>query len=111
MTLQDPVRRHYSDYYFLGDNKKVLRSNDKHSKSAQQFHDRAVEQVNAFKQCVKAYQHQLRGDLDKDSEHSSRRSNREKMAWYMNEAHKQASNVTEAELLMNRAVWFRASQM
>lgn len=63
LTLADPVRRMYSDYYFLEDNLRVVRPGGATSKSAQQFHDRAVEQVETFRLCVKNYVQTLRADV------------------------------------------------
>lgn len=63
LTLADPVRRMYSDYYFLEDNLRVVRPGGATSKSAQQFHDRAVEQVETFRLCVKNYVESLQADV------------------------------------------------
>ena len=51
VTLADPVRRTYSDYWFLRDDRTVARG-EAPDKSPQQFHERAVEQVRDFQACV-----------------------------------------------------------
>lgn len=54
VTLADPVRRMYSDYWFLNDDRSVRRRDeDTNRKSADQFHDRAVEQIHMFDDCVR----------------------------------------------------------
>lgn len=54
ITLADPVRRMYSDYWFLNDDRSVARRiEDADRKSAAQFHERAVEQVRLFDDCVR----------------------------------------------------------
>lgn len=55
ITLSDPVKRMYSDYYFLDDNLKPVRPGADTDKSAEQFHDRAEKQVNEFNGCVQQY--------------------------------------------------------
>lgn len=58
LTLTDPVKRMYSDYYFLEDNMRPVRPNGPNtvtSKSALQFHGRAAAQVRAFQRCVEDY--------------------------------------------------------
>lgn len=53
ITLADPVRRMYSDYYFLDDDRKVARGGGKSDhKSPLIFHQRAEQQVNDFRTCV-----------------------------------------------------------
>jgi len=54
ITLTDPVHRMYSDYYFLNDDRRVARYRPDvpTSKSAEEFHVRATEQVIAFQECV-----------------------------------------------------------
>ncbi len=54
VTLCDPVKRMYSDYYFLDDNLRPVRG-ESDSKSAQQFHERTVSQIAGFQQCVRTY--------------------------------------------------------
>lgn len=63
ITLNDPVRRMYSDYYFLHDNLKPLRVNMMHNKSADEFHERAVRQVNEFNSCIRVYMDLLKPQL------------------------------------------------
>lgn len=57
ITLQDPVKRMYSDYFFLDDNLQVHDTNVKKrsfraEKSPADFHNRAEKQINRFKKCV-----------------------------------------------------------
>jgi len=64
ITLADPVRRMYSDYWFLNDDRSVARRiDDVDRKSAAQFHERAVEQTVLFDTCVrrvsKTYEHRI----------------------------------------------------
>lgn len=63
LTLADPVKRMYSDYYFLEDNLKPVRPGGATSKSASQFHDRARSQVATFQTCVKEYVGTLRDEM------------------------------------------------
>ena len=59
VTVADPVRRVYSDYYFLGDDLRPLRPGAAHQKSATQFHERMEEQVRLFESCVSRYMRRL----------------------------------------------------
>lgn len=53
ITINDPVKRMFSDYYFLMDNMKPIRPDEKdETKSSQQFHQRSELQVSQFRQCV-----------------------------------------------------------
>jgi hypothetical protein len=52
ITLADPVKRMYSDYYFLEDNLRPVRPNSETTKSAEEFHVRSVVQVQEFNKCV-----------------------------------------------------------
>jgi hypothetical protein len=61
VTVNDPVRRMYSDYYFLHDNLKPLRPGMPHNKSGEEFHYRAEAQVRQFKACVQRYVSRLAG--------------------------------------------------
>jgi len=65
VTLTDPVRRMYSDYYFLHDNLKPLRVNMMHNKSAEEFHERVASQVNGFNACVRVYVDKMKPQLGK----------------------------------------------
>jgi hypothetical protein len=56
LTLSDPAKRFYSDYFFLGDDLRPLApSSDPASKSVQQLHERAEEQVELFYSCIDHY--------------------------------------------------------
>lgn len=61
VTVNDPVRRMYSDYYFLHDNLKPLRPGMPHNKSGEEFHQRAEHQVRQFQACVQRYVGKLGG--------------------------------------------------
>eukprot|EP01038_Epipyxis_sp_PR26KG_P007166 gene7166-9769_t len=58
ITLTDPVKRMYSDYYFLGDDlRPVFRPNSNNEenirkKSAIQFNERVKEQIKDFNDCI-----------------------------------------------------------
>ena len=84
ITLTDPVKRTYSDYYFLNDDLKVNRggggggssadSEDEHdhkSKSNHDFHERIVSQITAFNNCVdnisKQFPEEVRQVVDNES--------------------------------------------
>lgn len=93
ITLSDPVKRMYSDYYFLEDNLKPVRPGEGNSKSADQFHERSALQVMQFNSCVKQYEadmQQNNGDIVKAGKRSRTVGNLE----------------TE-----NLPLWFRAAQM
>ena len=64
VTLSDPVKRMYSDYYFLDDNlRPVNRRSAETTKNAKQFHERVVIQVKKFNACVKEVEDELKNDL------------------------------------------------
>ena len=55
ITLSDPVKRTYSDYYFLDDNLRVHRPGDAGSsggKSSKHFHERVKEQIEGMNACI-----------------------------------------------------------
>jgi hypothetical protein len=58
VTLGDPVKRMYSDYYFLDDNMMPVAVNIKNGedefepKTALNFHKRVLEQITEFNMCV-----------------------------------------------------------
>ena len=73
VTLADPVRRLYSDYHFLNDNRQVARPGDNTDhKSPLRFHERAEKQVKTFKACVNnkmlAMATSARGNATEDSD-------------------------------------------
>lgn len=60
VVLTDPVKRMYSDYYFLGDDLlPILRPNapkpNPKSKSAKEFHFRVEAQIELFNICIDTY--------------------------------------------------------
>jgi hypothetical protein len=64
ITLANPIHRMYSDYYFLNDDRKVakhgpkpkskgsMRGSYSSEKSPAQFHERVIQQVSTFHQCL-----------------------------------------------------------
>lgn len=60
LTLSDPTKRMYSDYYFLEDNLRPVRPGGASSKSAEQFHERVREQIETFNFCVSQYMQDLK---------------------------------------------------
>lgn len=53
VTLCDPVKRMYSDYNFLNDDLKPVKQSEKpDSKSAVEFHERVVLQINEMEACI-----------------------------------------------------------
>lgn len=95
ITLNDPVRRMYSDYYFLHDSLKPLRPGMHHNKSGEEFHHRAVQQVEAFEECVRGYTTRLKGAHG--------------LAFYKNFA--DAVQVPPVKGDPDFPIWFRAAQM
>lgn len=67
ITLNDPVRRMFSDYWFLSDSLKPLRPGAPHNKSGEEFHHRAIQQVQRFHSCVSRYMRRM-GKGDSHSE-------------------------------------------
>ena len=66
IVLSDPVKRLYSDYYFLSDNLKPVAVNKRDGneeevsgKSPAEFHDRVVSQIAQFNDCVAYYSKSL----------------------------------------------------
>ena len=85
ITLSDPVKRMYSDYYFLDDNLLPVRigAEGASSKSAEAFHQRSKFQVDEMLLCISNREQEL---LPKQGE----------------------ADATELE---KNQIWFRASQM
>lgn len=54
ITLTDPVKRMYSDYNFIDDSLVPLKGAPS-GKNAQEFHERAVQQVEGMLNCLKGY--------------------------------------------------------
>lgn len=94
LTLSNPVKRMYSDYYFLDDDLRPVHPGSELSKSAQQFHDRAVQQVEDFRKCVDAYMTILQPQFGTDFSFTP------KYEIELDEKYKQ-----------QMPIWFRASQM
>ncbi len=59
ITLSDPVKRMYSDYYFLNDDLRPVRPGESSGKSAHEFHERSKKQVDLFQTCVRGYMKRL----------------------------------------------------
>ncbi len=85
VTVSDPVKRMYSDYYFLDDNLLPVRPGAEGAshKSAESFHERSKAQVDGMLLCIS----------DNERELVSKEVN---------------SDLTE---LRKKQIWFRASQM
>ncbi len=49
------MKRLYSDYYFLADSLRPVTKANEGEKSAQQFHERVLEQIANFNECIDAY--------------------------------------------------------
>ena len=98
ITLSDPVQRLYSDYYFLEDDRSVVKQNRINSniksstKSAKAFHGRVVEQIDQMQSCIEEEMSSLLS--------TGRVKNKE------NEENKEVEG-TE----VGGPNWFRASQM
>ena len=96
--MSDPVQRLYSDYYFLEDDRSVVKQNRGNfqgrisTKSAKAFHDRSVEQINLMRSCIQDVMTQLL------------RSNGVK-----SEGNKEID--TADAMKTGSPYWFRASQM
>jgi len=52
ITLSDPVKRLYSDYYFLLDNLKPVKAGSETQKCADELHERVEMQINEFQYCL-----------------------------------------------------------
>jgi ankyrin repeat protein len=63
ITLTDPVKRLYSDYYFLNDDLKPVRPNSASAssshKSAEQLHERVKKQIGDWDSCIESYLRRL----------------------------------------------------
>ena len=57
ITLSDPVQRLYSDYYFLEDDRTVVKQRNLlgkvSNKSAKAFHERSLKQIDRMKTCIR----------------------------------------------------------
>jgi hypothetical protein len=98
ITVNDPVRRMYSDYYFLHDNLKPLRPGMPHNKSGEEFHERAAAQVRDFQECVAGYSALLRESTGSLS-----------LTHLKNMKNKQHTSPSVGDVEF--PVWFRAAQM
>jgi hypothetical protein len=65
ITLTDPVKRMYSDYYFLNDDLRPVnpRNSASSRKSAEEFHQRSQQQIEKFEECVRTTNNDLLQDL------------------------------------------------
>ena len=90
VTLSDPVQRLYSDYFFLDDDRSVVRPSVKpvSVKSASAFHQRALEQVTMMRECI---EDSIQGMLSQGLENTG-------------------TNASDTGTL-GQPMWFRASQM
>ena len=96
VTLNNPIHRMYSDYYFLNDNLRPVHAGSEKAKSAQQFHERATEQITLFHQCIDLYWERLQ---TQSATHS------------LNDKITNAKLNIDQKYRQNIGLWFRASQM
>lgn len=59
ITVVDPVKRFYSDYYFLADDLRPVRPGNELEKSPEQLHERVEKQINLFNYCIQCYMKRL----------------------------------------------------
>jgi hypothetical protein len=123
ITLTDPVKRYYSDYYFLGDDLRPVRpgrANGKTTeKSAKQLHERTVKQINLFNQCIKQYMRRLipsyREKTNGNNSSSFSATLPEPSSFFQeissNQQEKKEGTFLRREYLTYFPLWFRAAQM
>ena len=94
ITLADPVQRLYSDYYFLEDDRTVVKQRNLpgkiSTKSAKAFHERSLQQINQMKTCIREEVSRMLRD---------------------NGVENQDMKAKEAAVQTGSPYWFRASQM
>jgi hypothetical protein len=74
ITLSDPVKRLYSDYYFLQDNLRPVKAGIENThKSADELHDRVVMQISEFQYCLEKNMNNLINDQSKSYKNSSKK--------------------------------------
>ena len=104
ITLSDPVQRLYSDYYFLEDDRTVVKQNRINSnvksstKSAKAFHGRVVEQIDQMQSCIQDEMLQFSSDSGAKNEENE-------------ENDKETEEVKGTGTEVGSPNWFRASQM
>ena len=95
ITLSDPVQRLYSDYYFLEDDRSVVKqrnlSGKVSTKSAKAFHERSLQQINQMKTCIQEEVTRLLRDSGVNSQ--------------------DVKGKEAAAMQTGSPYWFRASQM
>lgn len=95
ITLADPVQRLYSDYYFLEDDRTVVKQRNLpgkiSTKSAKAFHERSLQQINQMKTCIREEVVRLLGDNGGSSQDMKAKET--------------------AAMQTGSPYWFRASQM
>lgn len=98
VTVSDPVNRLYSDYNFLGDDLKPVKHNKKtgrsrgsnneggereSEKSPEEFHTRAVAQVEQMRACIEAHMRLLPESRRAETvEHTNQREHVHGMGWF-----------------------------
>lgn len=94
ITLSDPVKRLYSDYYFLMDNRRPINPGmHDNSKSSMQLHERVVLQIQNFKSCIQEQSVALRA------------------ARATTKTHGTETLLSDGDFEEGGVGWFRASQM
>lgn len=116
ITLTDPVKRLYSDYYFLHDNLKPLRHGMSHNKSAEEFHYRVKQQIEQYHACVHVYMSKMRHHADPVRLTSEGVSMSSTMADSTRNSSDNIGSVRSRVVSVqpgdkNFALWFRAAQM
>lgn len=111
ITLSDPVKRCYSDYYFLDDHSlKPLRVGTPNGKSAAQFHHRMESQVHEFQACVSQYEKRLHQLLKVSKSEDNFTDLREDNS-NSDSGDSSSSNSGGDSSGYKGPIWFRASQM
>ena len=113
LTLSDPVKRLYSDYYFLDDNLRVHRpgaQGEGGGKSAEQLQDRVAQQIAAFEACVKEGMGTVRAAGNGGSGGSGDAEEEGAKGVAQNDTARGDSKHTQ-QSEADKIAWFRASQV
>lgn len=119
ITVVDPVKRFYSDYYFLGDDLKPVKPGRVGVKSPEQLHERVTEQIDLFNVCIKRYMKRLvpqYQELKKKNSKSSDKDNNDANNQLLDDLpHLLKENNVKLDLsreyLTYFPLWFRSAQM
>jgi hypothetical protein len=101
ITVSDPTRRMYSDYYFLEDNLKPVRPGGARTKSAHEFHKRVTNQINNFNRCIDEYMDILSTEV----------THFQNAYITASEYAKAVENMLSPKYIQQFPLWFRAAQM